>query len=82
MLGNGVLAAQRRGEHEANLALLHNVRGTIPLTRFRTCVRDKTHSKCRSVEVGRLARVAHVELHVVGTLEGQKIRTGKMGCGG
>ena len=70
------------GEHETNLSLLHHIRGAIPLTRFRSCVSDKPHAKGGTVEIRRLTRVAHVKLHVVGTIEGKKIRDGKRRRGG
>ncbi len=83
VLGDGMVAAQRRGQHEANLALLHNVRGAIALAGFRSCVSDQPHAEGGAVKIRRLARVAHVELHVVSPFQGQKIHVSeKRGSGG
>ena len=80
VLGNGMLAAQRSGEHEANLALLHHIRGAIALAGFRSRVGHQPHAKGGPIKIRRLARVAHVKLHVVGAIQGQKIRAAGSGA--
>ena len=69
----GSLAAQRRGQHKANLALLHNVGGAVALAGFRPGVSHQRHAKGGAIKVRRLPRVSHVELNVVGALKRKKI---------
>ena len=73
VIGNRPLGAKRRGEHKADLALLHNVGGAVALAGFRARIGHQRHAECGAIEVRSLARVAHVELNVVGAFERQKI---------
>ena len=81
VLGDGAAGAQRGGEHEANLALLDDIRGAVMLAGLRAGVGDQAHAEGGAVEVGGLAGVAHVELHVISAFEGQKIFAGGDGAG-
>ena len=76
VLGNCVAAAQRRGEHETDLALLHHVGRAIALAGLRSRIGDQRHAEGGAVKVGSLARVADVELDVVRAFEGEKIVAG------
>ena len=73
MLGDRVAAAQRSGQHEADLALLHHVRGAVALAGLRTGIGHQRHAERGAVEVRGLAGIADVELHVVGALQRKKI---------
>ncbi len=73
VIGDGIARAQRRGEHETHLALLHHVGSAIALAGFRPGVGHQRHAECGAIKVGRLARVAHVELDVVGASERKKV---------
>ena len=68
VLGDGVARAQRGGEYEADLALLHNVGSAFATAGFRTGIGDEAHAKSGSVVVSRLARIADVKLDVIGAL--------------
>ena len=76
VLGDGIVGAQRRGEHKADFALLHHVGGAVALAGFGAGVGDQRHAEGGAIEVGGLARVADVELDVIGAFEGQKIALG------
>ena len=71
--------AQRRGEHEADFALLQDVGDAVAAAGFRAGVGDQRHAERGAVEVGRLARVADEELDVVSALEGEEVYG--LGCG-
>ena len=64
--GDVGVGAKRGGEDEADLALLQHVGGAVALAGFGAGVGDECHAEGCAVEVGGLARVADVELDVVG----------------
>jgi hypothetical protein len=72
-----MMAAQRRGEHETNLALLNNIGGAIALAGFRTRVGDQFHAEGRAIKICSLAGVSNEELNVVGALQWEKVGFGK-----
>jgi hypothetical protein len=83
MLGNRIPAAQSRCEHEANLALLDHVRGSISLASLRTRVSHQGHPKRGTVEVRGLTGIADVKLDVIRSLKRQEVRfVGCRVCGG
>ena len=69
VVGDLAFGLQRRGQHEANLALLEDVAGPVADTRLGTGVRDHVEAERLAVVVGSLARVANPQLDVVGALE-------------
>jgi hypothetical protein len=66
-------AVQGRGEHQADLALLHHVRFAVFETRSQAGVGQRLEAECGFVEVGGLLGVAHVKFNVIGTVQGQKV---------
>ena len=69
VLGDVALRSHRRGEHQADLALLQHVRRSIAHTRLRTGIRDDVEAERVAVVVRGLSRVAHIQLDVVGAGE-------------
>ena len=69
VVGHLALRLQRRGEHEAHLALLEDVARPIADARLRPRIRDDVEAERLAVVVRGLARVADPQLHVVGALE-------------
>src|ERR1700680_2331101 len=69
MVGDRTVGLQRRREHEAHLALLQDVAGTVTDAGFRSGVGDDVEAERCAVVVGGLARVADPQLDVVGSLE-------------
>src|ERR1700727_463244 len=76
MLRNGPAAQQWCAQHEANLALLQDIRSAITLPRLGSGIGNERHAKRGSIEVGRLAGVAYIELHVVRSQQRKEIRLG------
>jgi hypothetical protein len=66
MIGNADAAAQRGGEHKADFALLQHIGSAIAQAGFRSGIGHQRHAHGGAVKIGRLARVAHVEFHVIG----------------
>ena len=60
-------------EHEADLALLEQVRRPIPDTRLGTCVRNPLEAERVLVPVGRLLGVADPQLEVIPPVEGHEV---------
>ena len=69
VIGDVALGLQRRGEHEAHLALLEDVAGPVANARLGTGIGDDVESERLAVVVRGLARVADPQLDVVGALE-------------
>jgi hypothetical protein len=76
VIGYGTAGPQGGGQHKAYFALLDNVRCAIALAGLGAGVGHQAHAESGAIIIGRLARVAYVELNVIGTLEGQKILSG------
>src|SRR5262249_2735675 len=70
---DGAVGAERRRKDEAHLALLKSIGGMVALSCLRACVSDQLHAEGCAVKIGGLARVADVELNVIGTFEREKI---------
>ncbi len=73
VLGDLAIWRQRRGEHDADVVLDHEVRGPVADARLETGVRDGREAPQRAVIGRRLAGVAHPELDIVDALERQEI---------
>ena len=69
MLGDVALGLQRRGEHQAHLALLEDVAGPVANAGLGPGVGDDVEPEGLAVVVRGLARVADPQLDVVGALE-------------
>ena len=69
MIGDVALGLQRRGEHQANLALLEDVAGPVANAGLGAGIGDDVETEGLAVVVRGLARVADPQLHVVGALE-------------
>ena len=80
MLGDGVdgiVRLERRGQHEANLILLDDIRRAPALPGLRSAVRHQLHAERRAIVIRRLPGIADVELDVIGSVERKKIRAGR-----
>ena len=73
VIGDRMIGRQRRGQHEADLVLHQDVRGAVARAGLRPAIGRQAESERGAVIVRRLARVAHVELHVVGAVERKEI---------
>ena len=73
VLGDLAIGRQRRGEHEADLVLDHDVAGPIADLRLEPAERHRRQAPQRAVVVRRLAGVAHPELDVVDAIDRQEI---------
>jgi hypothetical protein len=71
--GDGAVGPESCREDEAYFALLKDVGGAVALSGLRAGVSDQRHAESGAVEIGRLARVADVELDVICALEGEKV---------
>ena len=67
------VAAQSGREHEAHLSLLEHIAGPVPDAGLRSGITDQFHAEGAAIEVSRLARVADVELDVVGAFQGEEV---------
>ena len=79
VLGDLAVRGQRRGEHEADVVLDHDVAGPVADLRLEPAEGDRGEAPQRAVVGGRLAGVADPELDVVDALEGQEV--GRLGVG-
>src|SRR5580700_1170204 len=73
MIGDGGLGRERGGEHEADFVLRQHVGGALAHAGFGSAIGSDPEPERRAVVVRGLARVANVELDVVGSVERQKI---------
>ena len=77
MFSNRTLTTQRSRQRKTNLPLLHHVSGTIALPSLWSRIGHQGHAESGSIEVGSLTGIAYVEFDVIGSLERQKICTGR-----
>ena len=75
----GVAGAQGGCEDEADLTLLQNVGSAVAQTGLGTGVGNERHAERSAVEIGSLARIANVELDMVGSFERKEIDIGCYG---
>ena len=68
-LGVGVIAAERRGEHERDVPLAEHVTRLVPHAGLEPRVGDHLEAERVAIEVGGLPRIAHEHPHVVDALE-------------
>ena len=73
VIGNGMVRAQRRGQHKADLALFQHVGGPVPGAGLRPAIGGQVKTEGGAVIVRRLARVANIEFDVVGAVERKKV---------
>ena len=73
MLGDLAIRGQRRGEHEPDVVLDHDVAGPVADLGLEAAEGDRRESPQGAVVSGRLARVAHPELDVVDAVERQEV---------
>ena len=71
--GRRMLGRERRGEHQADLILHQHVGSALARSGLRTAIRRQPEAERGAVIISRLARVSHVEFHVVGAIQRQKI---------
>src|SRR4051812_7238489 len=71
------LRADRRGEHEADLALLEEVARTIAATSLGPFVRHEMKAEGGAIVDGGLLRVPDVELDVVGAVDRERVLDGR-----
>ena len=69
MRGNFMIRPQTCRQHEADFALYQHVRSAVPRSGLRTPVRSQPKAERGAVEMRGLARVAHVELQIIGAVE-------------
>ena len=74
VVGNRAPRPQRRGQHQPDLALLKYIGGPVALACLRSRIGHQLVPKRQPVVVSRLPRVAYIELHVVRTVQRQKVR--------
>ena len=67
-LGVGVIAAERRGEHECDIPLAEHVRGLVPHSGLEPRVGDHLEAERVAIKIGGLPRIAHEHPHVVNAL--------------
>ncbi len=73
VVGHFVIGAQGGSEHQPDLVLLQNIRGTVAHAGFGAAVRYQFEAKGRLIVVRRLLGVAYVKFDVVGTFDGEGI---------
>ena len=73
VLGDLAVRGQRRGEHEADVVLDHDVAGPVADLGLEAAERDRREAPQRAVVGGGLAGVADPELDVVDALEWQEV---------
>ena len=76
VVGNFAVRAQRRREHEADLALLQHIRSPVAQSGLRTGVGHQLHAEGEPVKIRGLARIADVELDIIRAVEGKEIFLG------
>src|SRR5690606_41957122 len=65
--------SNRRGEHQAGLALLKHVAGTVARARFGPAIGHQVEAEGRPIIYGRLLRISHKELDVVRSIDRKRI---------
>ena len=73
VLGDRVVGLQRRGEHEADLVLHQDVGGAVARAGLGSAIGGQAEAERGAVEVRGLARVADVELDVIGAVQRQEV---------
>ena len=73
VLGDLAVGRQRGGEDEADVVLLHHVRGAVADLGLQAGERGRREAPQRAVVVRRLARIADPELDVVDALQRQEV---------
>ena len=73
VLGDLAVGRERRGEHEPDVVLDHDVARPVADLRLEAAEGDRGEAPERPVVGGRLAGVAHPELDVVDALERQEV---------
>jgi len=71
--GDRRLGRERRGEHQADFSLLHEIAGAVTHPRFRAAVRHQRIAEGGAIKVTRLLGIPHVELDVVGAVDGEGV---------
>ena len=79
VLGDGMIGRERRGEHQADLVLHQHVGSAVARAGLRAAIGRQAEAERGAVEVRGLARVAHVELDVIGAVERQEILLNRRG---
>src|SRR5262249_48828534 len=73
VVGDVASGAQRRREKNANLVLLQQVRRSIARSCFGSAITDELKAERALIVVGRLLRVTHIELDVVGAVDREDV---------
>ena len=73
VLGDLSVRCQRRGQHDPDVVLLHDVAGAVPDARLQPRERDRREAPQRPEVRGSLARVADPELDVVDAVEREEV---------
>src|SRR5262249_7856212 len=68
-----VVGVEWRGEYERDVALAQHIARFLAPPRLQSGVGDYVEAEGVAVEVGRLARIAHEETHVVNTAQRQNL---------